>query len=179
MFVETKCKLDLVNISKIAVMRNRQEVWVTLKSDELANLFEKSLIDGIEWSPGSGMIVTGQRLDTPSLHIKVRGAADDVKGETVTEILSQWGTVQSCTRGTAPIARKYKPGDPRWVCDGIFHVVLKVDDATTVPSYILADGDHWQCDYPGSARLCWKCLRQHPHWKCPARERQPEDGSVK
>ena len=41
------------------------------------------------------------------------------------------------------------------------------------------DEDSWQCDYPGSARLCFKCLRPgHPFFRCPAHGRLSEDGKI-
>ena len=77
------------------------------------------------------------------------------------------------------MASKYKENDPEFVWDGIWHVIIKPKDDVVIPSYILCDEDHWQVEYPGSVRRCYKCLRDgHPHWRCPARERQPQDGEV-
>ena len=39
MFLLNVCKLNIVDISKISIMRNRQEVWVTFNNEILANEF--------------------------------------------------------------------------------------------------------------------------------------------
>ena len=73
------------------------------------------------------MFVNGHRLDNPSLHVKVRGVADDIVENTVKGVLEQFGTVSSCSRGTAPIAGNAKPGDKSYVWDGVWHVKIKVE----------------------------------------------------
>ena len=136
MFLLKVCKLDPKDILKVSIMRNRQEVWVSFRNEDLADEFERRLTVGIEWS--DGMFVNGHRLDNRSLHVKVRGVADDVTERTVSGVLGQYGTVSSCTRGTAFMARQYEPADQWWVWDGVWHVTLKVEAGTVVPSYILA-----------------------------------------
>ena len=175
-FLLTKCGIKQEDLVRACSMRNRQQFWVSFKTELLANDFERKLLSGIDY--GNGNIVTGRRLDIPGTHIRVRGVACDVKRETVTRILSKYGVVSSCTRGTAPMSRQYKEGDPKWVWDGVWNVLLKPKENITVPSYIVCDDDSWQLEFPGASRLCWKCLRSHPFWKCPARDRRPEDGEV-
>ena len=133
MFLLKECKLDIVDILKVSNLRNRQEAWVSFKNEALANDFESQLLNGIEWGT-SGLIVFGKRLDRPSLYIKLRGVADDIEDVKIVEVMSRYGNVISCTRGTAPMARKFQPEDDRWVWDGVWHVQLKVADGTTVPS---------------------------------------------
>ena len=74
-FILTKCDVRQEDVLKACSMRNRQQFWLTFKTEELANDYEKKLLSGIEY--GSGIIVTGSRLDMPKLHIKLRGAAPD------------------------------------------------------------------------------------------------------
>ena len=58
-------------------------------------------------------------------------------------------------------------------------MLLQEKDGTRVPSYIIVDNDSWQAEFPGSVRRCYMCLREgHPLWRCPARDRLPEDGPV-
>ena len=177
LFLLKKCGLTPDKLTRVCAMRNRQEFWVSFTTEAEADSFEKKLLAGIDW--GDGRRVTGHRMDVPSLAIKVRGAAEDITEETVRTVLAEFGEVKSCVRGTAPMSGKSKEGDLGWVWDGVWHVALKANDDAIVPSYILADEDHWQLEFPGSKRLCWHCLRDgHPHWRCPARERLPEDGPI-
>ena len=97
---------------------------------------------GIEWE--RGVVVTGKRMDIPTLLIKVRVVADDVTETVVKNVLGERGVVSSCVRGTAPMAQGYAPTHERWVWDGVWHVALRPHANTTVPSYSLCDGDHWQ-----------------------------------
>ena len=62
-FSAKTCKLNVMDISKICNMRNRQEAWVSFKNEALANDFEKKLLQGISW--GNNMIVTGHRMMSP------------------------------------------------------------------------------------------------------------------
>ena len=87
-------------------------MWVSFKNDKLADEFEKQLLAGFDWY-ATGMIVTGQRLDKPSLQVRLRGVADDIEEETIVGIMGQFGTVISCTRGIAPMARRFEPGSPQ------------------------------------------------------------------
>ena len=98
-FLVKKCKLRLENVTKACPMRNRQEFWVSFEHEEDANSFERPLLAGIDW--GNGMMVTGHRMDVPSLQVKVRGAANDVDEKTIRNVLGPYGEVKSCRRGTA------------------------------------------------------------------------------
>ena len=80
-FLLQKCGLKLESVTKVLAMKNRQEFWVSFETESEANRFEKQLLAGIDW--GNGMIVHGRRMDVPSLHVKVRGAADDVTEQVV------------------------------------------------------------------------------------------------
>ena len=105
MFLIKVCKLDQKDIVKVCSMRNRQEVWISFTTDELANQFERRLLSGIDW--GDGQLVTGQRLDMPSLYIKLRGAADDIGEDVISETMSKFGEIVLCTKGTASMGIKY------------------------------------------------------------------------
>ena len=89
MFLINKCGLRPEDILMACPMRNRQQFWVSFKTEALANSFEQTLINGVNW--GDGNIVHGKRLDVPALHVRVRGAAMDVKKETIVKAMSKYG----------------------------------------------------------------------------------------
>ena len=138
-FLIDVCQLDIKDLTKMCAMRNGQEFWVSFKNEQLASEFEEKLIQGIDWC---GTIVNGRRLDIPTIHVKLRGAADDIGHDLISEVMNKFGKVASCRRGTAHVAHKYPESHPNWIWDGIWHVMMKPDEAKVIPSYILCDEDH-------------------------------------
>ena len=164
------------DVDTCSTKKDRGEVWLTLKTDEKCMEVEQRLLKGVKWlvnRAAPDVMVFGQRLDKPTLHVTVVGVAKNVPKVEMERIMGRYGKISSLHRGSHPyLSRGKKEGQEGWVWDGRWNIYIKVPEEGHLPSNIIVADDHWQLYFRGSVQACWKCLSpDHLAWRCQAKPR--------
>ena len=167
--------LKVEDIDTSSTKKDRGEVWLSLKTDLKCMEVEQRLLKGVKWMVNRAapdVMVFGQRLDKPTLHVTIVGAAKNIPEVEIRRIMGKYGTISSLHRGSHPYLSKGKVGQEGWVWDGRWNVYIKVPEEGHLPSNIIVADDHWQLYFRGCVQACWKCLSpDHLAWRCQAKPR--------
>ena len=96
-FILDTLGLDIKRILSITNLRAKQQVWISFVNEEDVESLEQKIFRGVIF-PESGVKIYGTRLDSPTVHARLVGAAYWVSEKDIHDLFGRWGEVKSLER---------------------------------------------------------------------------------
>ena len=110
------------DVDTCSIKKDRGEVWLDLKTDEKGMEVEQRLLKWLVNRAAPDVMVFGQRLDKPTLHVTVVAVAKNIPKVEMERIMGSYDKISSLHRGSHPyLSRGKKEGQEGWVWDGMWN----------------------------------------------------------
>ena len=132
------------------------QVFVKLATEQALIRIEDRIKTGVKMT-GKNVVLYGWRCDVPLTTVKLNGADPDTPKDTIVQVMSKYGKVETCDRGRLEYFKN------NFVSDGTWLLRMRPEQGKGLPSIVYytpkvgGNTDTWSVIFDGKISCCWKC----------------------